>query len=119
VADAAWIVKPSCTFENIWRVVAKVPRGRVATYGQIARMAGLFNGARTVGWALRALPDGRRIGGRPIPWHRVVNAQGTISLRGRDGGEADRQGRALRSEGIRFAPGGRIELGRYLWRGYE
>ena len=110
-------MKPNRTFESIWRVVAKVPRGRVATYGQIARMAGLVNGARTVGWALRALPSGRRIGGRTVPWHRVINAQGTISPRGR--GEEERQGRALRGEGIRFEPGGRVELGRYLWRGHE
>ena len=117
MALAAEIVKPNRTFEVIWRVVAKVPRGRVATYGQIARMAGLVNGARTVGWAMRALPDDRRIGGRKVPWHRVINAQGTISLRGGDGGAADRQGAALRREGIRFQPGGRVELGRYLWRG--
>ena len=112
------VVKDTRTFERVWRVVAKVPRGRVATYGQIARMAGLLNGARTVGWALRALPDGRRVGGRPVPWHRVINARGTISLRGRgDGREAVRQSAALRREGIAFKPGGRIELGRYLWRG--
>jgi methylated-DNA-protein-cysteine methyltransferase-like protein len=105
-------------FERIWRVVARIPRGRVATYGQIARMAGLLNGARTVGWALRALPDKHRIAGRPVPWHRVINAQGTISLRGRgDGGEGSRQAAALRREGIAFLTGGRIDLGRYLWRG--
>ena len=105
-------------FERIWRVVARVPHGRVATYGQIARMAGLQNGARTVGWALRALPDGRRVRGLPVPWHRVINAQGTISLRGgEDGGGARRQSAALRREGIRIPRGGRIDLGRYLWRG--
>jgi methylated-DNA-protein-cysteine methyltransferase-like protein len=105
-------------FERIWRVVARVPRGRVATYGQIARMAGLQNGARTVGWALRALPDGRRVRGRPIPWHRVINAQGTISLRGgEDGGGARRQSAALRREGIKVPRGEGIDLGRYLWHG--
>jgi methylated-DNA-protein-cysteine methyltransferase related protein len=96
--------------------VAQVPRGRVATYGQIARMAGYINGARTVGWALRALPEGQRVGGRPVPWHRIINAQGTISLRGRDsGGEAARQAAALRREGIVLLPGGRIDLRRYRW----
>src|SRR5262249_49363592 len=95
-------------FERIWRLVADIPRGRVATYGQIARMAGYVNGARTVGWALRALPDERRIAGRRVPWHRVINAQGTISLRGRgDGGEADRQGAALRRGAGRFETDGR------------
>src|SRR5437867_2681983 len=97
------------TFERIWRIVARIPRGRVATYGQIARMAGLLNGARTVGWALRALPDGCRVKGRRVPWHRVINAQGAISLRGCDeGGEASRQANALEREGIRLGPGGRI-----------
>ena len=111
-------MKQDRAFEMIWRVVARVPRGRVATYGQIARMAGLLNGARTVGWALRALPDGRRVGGRPVPWHRVINAQGTISPRGgEDGGGASRQSAALKREGIRVPRGGRIDLRRYLWRG--
>ncbi len=95
-----------------------VPRGRVATYGQIARIAGLVNGARTVGWALRALPDGHRVKGRKVPWHRVINAQGSISLRGWDGGgEASRQAAALRREGIVLPPGGRIDLRRYRWGG--
>jgi alkylated DNA nucleotide flippase Atl1 len=111
-------VKDIPAFERIWRLVAKVPRGRVATYGQIARMAGLVNGARTVGWALRALPDGTRVKGHPVPWHRVINAQGTISLRGWDGGgEASRQAAALRREGIVLLPGGRIDLRRYRWSG--
>ncbi len=102
-------------FERIWRVVAKVPRGRVATYGQIARLAGLANGARTVGWALGALPDRTRIGGRRVPWQRVINAQGTISLRGR--GDGSRQAAALAREGIVLLAGGRVDLGRYLWNG--
>lgn len=109
------------TFPQIWRVVARIPRGRVATYGQIARMAGLPGGARTVGWALRALPDDLRIDGRPVPWQRVINAQGRISPRCHDGG-ADggaRQAAALRRDGIRVAPGGAIDLDRRLWSGRE
>ena len=105
------------TFERVWRIVARIPRGRVATYGQVARMAGLVNGARTVGWALRALPVGCRVGGRRVPWHRVINAQGTISLRGLDDGDASRQADALEREGIRLGPGGRIDLHRHLWSG--
>ena len=105
-------------FERIWRTVARIPRGRVATYGQIARMTGFGNGARTVGWALRALPDDLRVGGRPVPWQRVINARGEISLRGSGtGGEALRQATALRREGIVVTRGGRVDLGRYLWRG--
>ena len=102
----------------VYAAVRRIPRGRVATYGQIARMAGLQNGARTVGWAMRALPDDHRIGGRAVPWHRVINARGTISLRG-DGadGAAARQRRALVREGIEFLPGGRVDLERRLWSG--
>jgi len=111
-------MKPDKAFHRIWVVVAKVPRRRVVTYGQIARMAGLPNGARTVGWALRALPDGHRVDGRPVPWYRVINARGGISLRGgEDGGGASRQRAALRLEGVRVGRGGRIDLRRYLWRG--
>jgi methylated-DNA-protein-cysteine methyltransferase-like protein len=111
---------PSCsrTFQSIWRVVGRVPRGRVATYGQIARMAGLPGAARTVGWALGALPDGARVGGRAVPWHRVINAAGTISPRASDaGGEGGRQARRLRSEGVRVSRAGRIDLGRFGWDG--
>jgi methylated-DNA-protein-cysteine methyltransferase-like protein len=105
-------------FLRVWRMVARVPRGHVATYGQIARMAGLHRGARTVGWALRAVPDDARVGGRRVPWHRVINAQGGISLRGGPGEvEVGRQAAALRREGVAVSAGGRIDLGRYLWRG--
>ena len=105
-------------FLKVWRVVARVPRGRVATYGQIARLAGLYRGARTVGWALRALPGETRIGGRRVPWQRVINAQGEMSARGGPAGaEAGRQAAALRREGVAVSRDGRIDLGRYLWRG--
>ena len=110
-------MKDSPAFETIWRLVADIPRGRVATYGQIARMVGYHNGARTVGWALRALPDRRLVRGRPVPWHRVINAQGTISLRGGDGAAAARQAARLRREGVVLLAGGRIDLGRYRWSG--
>ena len=105
------------TFRTIWGVVARIPRGRVATYGQVARMAGLRNAARTVGWAMRAVPATLRIGGRPIPWHRVINAQGRISPRGETAGEEARQAIRLRREGIDLSPGNAVDLGRYLWDG--
>lgn len=105
------------TFLRLWKVVARVPRGRVATYGQIARMAGLQRGARTVGWALRAIPDDARVLGRRVPWHRVINAEGAISPRGGAQGAEVRQAAALRREGVAVSRSGRIDLGRYLWRG--
>src|SRR2546426_3633083 len=81
------VVRDQRAFEKIWRVVARVPRGRVATYGQIARMAGLLNGARTVGWAMRALSEDRRIGGRGGAPPPAVNPQGASSPpRGGGGG---------------------------------
>jgi methylated-DNA-protein-cysteine methyltransferase related protein len=96
-----------------------VPRGRVVTYGQVARLSGIPGGARTVGWALRALPASLRIDGRPVPWHRVVNGGGGISPRAATSGipETVRQARALRREGIAVSRRGTVNLGRHLWTG--
>jgi len=109
------------SFRSIWEVVARIPRARVATYGQVARMAGLPRGARTVGWAMRALPDDLRLHGRPVPWHRVINAQGRISPRAWSGARCDEgrgeQAARLRREGIRVSPEGAVELSRHLWKG--
>jgi methylated-DNA-protein-cysteine methyltransferase-like protein len=97
-------------WQRIWRVVARVPRGRVATYGQIAHLAGLPGQARQVGYALAALPEASR-----VPWQRVVNARGELSPRATFDGAA-RQRVALAEEGIVFDAAGRIDLNRYLWR---
>jgi len=97
-------------FARIAAVVSRIPRGRVATYGQVARLASLPGQARLVGYALSALPEGSR-----IPWHRVVNAQGRISPR-RGGGPEDRiQRRLLERERVRFDGAGAIALARYRW----
>jgi methylated-DNA-protein-cysteine methyltransferase-like protein len=86
-------------YEKIWRTVSRVPPGAVATYGQIAREAGLGRRARRVGEALRHLPAGS-----DVPWHRVINARGEISLpAGSAAGETQRQ--RLESEGIVFRAG--------------
>lgn len=92
--------------ERIWHAVASIPAGRVATYGQIAELAGLPRGARRVGRVLAALPADSR-----LPWHRVINAAGRSSLRGAAGA---RQRRLLRAEGVRLR-GGRVDLRRYGW----
>jgi methylated-DNA-protein-cysteine methyltransferase-like protein len=90
--------------------VRRIPRGRVATYGDIAALAGLGGHARQVGYALHALPEHLR-----VPWHRVVNAQGRISTgRGVAGGELPQRFR-LEKEGVRFDPNGRIPLAKYRW----
>ena len=97
-------------YELIWRVVRKVPRGRVATYGQIAEIAGLEGHARQVGYALHNLPSGSN-----VPWHRVVNAKGEISARtGGDSHELQRM--LLEAEGVEFDAKGRMDLKRYRWK---
>src|SRR3989475_13114664 len=99
------------SYQKIYAVVARIPRGRVATYGQVARLAGLPGQARLVGYALSALEDRSR-----LPWHRVVNARGEISAR-RSGGPAGLVQRLrLQSERVRFDVMGRIRLERFRWR---
>ncbi|MFL5306128.1 MAG: DUF488 family protein [Polyangia bacterium] len=94
---------------RIYAVVARIPKGRVATYGQVASLAGLPRRARLVGRALRVVPDGI-----DIPWHRVVNAQGKISVRGDALDHEDLQAALLHREGVRFT-GATIPLDQYRW----
>lgn len=98
------------SYARIYAVIRRIPRGRVATYGQIAALAGLARQARQVGYALHALPPGSR-----VPWHRVINARGEISLRAAGGG-ASRQRDQLALEGIEAGLDGRVSLERYRWR---
>jgi len=97
--------------ERIYAVIQKIPSGQVATYGQIAALVGIPGHARQVGYALSALAEGS-----PVPWHRVVNARGEISLRS-GGSEADlRQRLRLEAEGVVFDKQGRIPLELFQWR---
>lgn len=97
-------------FDRVYAAVRAIPRGRVATYGQVAAMLGVPRGARAVGWALRALSPSAE---RGIPWHRVVGAGGRISPRAGPGPELQR--RRLGAEGVTFR-GAAIDLARCLWR---
>ena len=97
-------------YRRIYDVVRKIPKGRVATYGQVAALAGLPGRARQVGYAMHALPSGTR-----VPWQRVINAQGKVSLRRRPGADIT-QRILLEREGIRFESRGRIALERFQWR---
>ena len=90
--------------------MARIPRGRVATYGQVARLASLPGHARLVGYALAALDERSR-----IPWHRVVNARGRISLRSDDSPAGILQRLRLERERVAFDAEGRIRLERYRW----
>lgn len=98
-------------YEQIYQIVALIPPGKVATYGQIAELLGLFGRARQVGYALfRVAPDSK------IPWHRVINAQGKISYSGRRQGSDDLQRLLLEQEGISFDHQERVDLQRYGWQ---
>ncbi|MEO8633979.1 MAG: MGMT family protein [Gemmatimonadales bacterium] len=96
-------------YDRIYAVVRRIPRGRVATYGQVAAEAGLAGRARQVGYALHALPTGS-----VVPWHRVINSAGRVSLPPNNGG-LDQQLR-LQAEGVEVFLGGRISLGRFQWK---
>lgn len=96
-------------YELIWSAVKRIPRGRVATYGQIAELAGLEGHARQVGYALHSLPERS-----DVPWHRVINAKGEISPRSA-GDSHELQRMLLESEGVGVDERGRIDLKRYRW----
>lgn len=99
----------SDAYARIYGVVRRIPEGRVATYGQVARLAGLGGHARMVGYALHACDS-------PLPWHRVINARGEVSPRADDYYET-LQYRLLVKEGVVFDPPGRIALDRFRWGG--
>ncbi|MBI2462393.1 MAG: methylated-DNA--[protein]-cysteine S-methyltransferase [Candidatus Rokubacteria bacterium] len=95
---------------TVYRLIGRIPPGRVATYGQIATLLGAPRAARAVGFALKRLPAGS-----PVPWHRVINARGGISLRANLAGMLS-QRILLKREGVRFARD-RVSLERYRWPG--
>lgn len=96
--------------ERIYRQVRRIPKGRVATYGQIARLLGFPRHARQVGYALAGLDDEHS-----VPWHRVINAKGEISERNKPG-YAELQRLLLEDEGVAFDHHGRVPLGRFQWQ---
>ena len=97
--------------EKVIIVVKRIPRRRLATYGQIADLIGAWGCARQVGWALRrlSLPS-------DVPWHRVVNAKGQISMSPSREGSDWMQRHLLITEGIPVDQEGRLPLKRFLWR---
>ncbi len=100
----------SSAYERIYSVVRRIPSGRVATYGQVAKLAGLGRNARQVGYALFSMATDR-----PVPWHRVINSRGEVSPRKEPG--SDRfQRECLEREGVGFNAAGRVDLARFRWR---
>ena len=98
-------------FEKIYRIVLKIPRGRVMTYGQIARILEDRYSPRLVGWAMHATPQD----GRSIPWHRVINSQGGISTGRIIIQEPQLQRYLLEAEGVVFDARGHCDLSVYQW----
>jgi len=93
--------------ERVYKIVRRIPRGRVMTYGQIAELLGEGYTPRTVGFSMHSSPDG-------TPWHRVLNAQGATST-GRVVLPHDKQQRLLEQEGVVFNQSNRCDLETYLW----
>lgn len=101
---------PPSGWESVYRVVRRIPAGKVASYGQIAALAGMPGAARQVGWALNALESED-----DVPWHRVINARGEVSARGVREIE-DLHRALLDSEGVEFSPSGRVDIARFGWQ---
>ena len=95
---------------NIYKVVGKIPYGKVASYGQIARLAGLGKNARVVGYALSALPQHT-----DVPWQRVINRLGKISYSPSRNDHDNLQKQLLISEGVEFSSSDSINLNIFLW----
>ena len=100
-------------YEEVYDVVRRIPRGRVTTYGHVAALCGKPRAARTVGWALHALPEES-----DVPWQRVINRRGAISI-SKIGLPPEFQRALLRAEGVRFRKDGTVDLARYGWRPEE
>ena len=98
------------SYTRIYSVVKRIPEGRVATYGQIAMLAGFPGHARQVGYALHSLSEGH-----DVPWHRVINAQGRISRKSEPAYD-DLQRRMLESEGVEFDETGKTSLAEFGWK---
>ena len=112
VAICPKVARTMSTYAAIYTVVEQIPRGKVATYGQVAALANLPGQARLVGYALYRLD----METTEIPWQRVINAKGQISTANRRYGSDVWQRTLLEAEGITFSPTGTIDLKRDLWR---
>ncbi|MGB0561915.1 MAG: MGMT family protein [Spirulinaceae cyanobacterium] len=99
-------------YDRIYDIVRQIPEGQVATYGQVAALAGYGGQARLVGYALYRVTEALA-----LPWHRVVNARGQVSHSPHRYGSDDYQYQLLQQEGIEFDAQGRLSLAAYQWQG--
>ena len=105
------VSKPASTYDKIYAAVRRIPHGRVTTYGSVARLAGVPGQARLVGYALSSLRDGTA-----VPWHRVINAQGKLSLQQARSSSGLTQRLRLQREGVVVNAAGKVSLTRFGWR---
>ena len=91
-------------FKNVYQIVGQIPRGKVISYGRIAKLLGAPRSARTVGWAMRTCPE-------DLPWQRVVMSDGSVT----GGAFADLRRALLEAEGVGFLADGRVDMDRYGW----
>jgi len=101
------------TYQKVYNLVRKIPKGKVATYGQICQILSL--NPRVVGWALNKLVSSKNKD-RPIPWQRVVNSKGRISTNKAPNIPLDLQKHLLKNEGIKFNTHEKIDLEKHLWK---
>ena len=95
-------------FDEVYKIVAKIPKGRVLSYGRIAAMLGRPHAARTVGWAMRACPN-------ELPWQRVVKADGSIA----GGGFSELRCAKLTDDGVKFRNDGKVDMDACMWDGRD
>ena len=101
-------------YDRIYAIVEQIPAGKVATYGQVADLAGLYGKARLVGYALFRVDIKK-----DIPWHRVINAKGEISYSFQRQGGDYLQRVLLQKEGVEFKSNNKIDLHRYRWQPHQ
>lgn len=106
-------------YEQVYEVVMRIPAGKVSSYGRIAKMLGRPRAARAVGYALGALKGAKskdKYTSKTVPWQRVVNSQGRISIRSRTA-TGNRQAKMLRAEGVEVDDKLYIDFEKFLWEG--
>lgn len=102
------------TYEKVYRLVKKIPKGKISTYGQIGQMLGL--NPRVIGWALNRLAKYRESSNSHVPWQRVINSKGGISTNKVMNIPLDLQKKLLEQEGVKFDKEEKVDLKKYLWR---